>query len=237
MNRDVQACVLLALGTAGLTTSLTGTYAAYVKPSLLPYLVASCIALLVLALAPYVSELRRRSSAEDEPEHEHGVRIAWLLLLPTLVLMLIAPPALGASAAKNDSGVVTAADLDLARLPPIPAGDPVELTLLDVGMRAPFPDVGGLAGRTVKLVGFAEPRSDGGWYLTRISIACCAADALAVKVDAQGVPPPAADSWVEVVGTIAAAAVGEPPVLIVESVTPVSEPQFPYLLRGGQGFT
>jgi uncharacterized repeat protein (TIGR03943 family) len=240
MNKDVQAVVLLSLGTAGLTSSLTGTYSAYVKPSLLPYLIASCVVLLVLGAAPYVAELFGKSSPADDhgDDHghgEHGNRIAWLLVLPTLVLMLIAPPALGASAAEGDSGVVTARDLDFAKLPPIPAGDPVALTLLDVGMRAGFPEVGGLAGRSVSLVGFAEPRADGGWYLTRISIACCAADALALKVDAQGAPAPAKDAWVEVVGTIEATSEGEPPALIVESITPTTEPSSPYLLRGGSG--
>lgn len=149
MNRDVQAVILFALAVAGLTVSFNGAYAAYVKPSLLPYLIASCVALLVLAIAPYVAELRRatRSAPHDhadhgDADHEHSIRVAWLLLLPTLVLMLIAPPALGAAAAEGDSGVVSADDLELAGLPPIPDGDPAEVTLLDVATRAGFPDVG-----------------------------------------------------------------------------------------------
>jgi uncharacterized membrane protein YcgQ (UPF0703/DUF1980 family) len=46
------------------------------------------------------------------------------------------------------------------------------------------------------------PREGSGWYVTRIGITCCAADAVAytVAVDA---PPDglAADQWVEVIGT------------------------------------
>lgn len=236
MNRDVRALLLLALGTAGLVTAFTGSYAAYVKPSLLPYLVVSCVALVALGAAPYVGELFGRSTPDEADDgHDHGNGIAWLLLLPTLVLMLVGPPALGAAAAEGDSGVVTQADLDLSRLPPLPSGDPMAVTLLDVGMRAQFEQVGGLAGKRVSLVGFAEPRDDGGWYLTRISIACCAADALALKVFAEGAPPPATDAWVEVTGTIEETALGEPPTLVVDTVTPVAEPDSPYLLRGGTG--
>lgn len=237
VNREVQAIILLALAVVGLTVSFTGAYAAYVKPSLLPYLVVSCLALVVLAIAPYVAEMRQaaRSAGHDHADHQHGNRVAWLLLLPTLVLMLISPPALGANAAEGDSGVVSAGDLELAGLPPIPAGDPAEITLLDVGIRAGFPDVGGLAGRTVELVGFAEPRPDGGWYLTRISIACCAADALALKVVAQDAPAPAADTWVQVVGTIEETSTGQPPALAIRSLTEVPEPSVPYLLRAGAG--
>lgn len=237
MGRDVRALLMLSLGTAGLVTSLTGSYAAYVKPSLLPYLVVSCVALVVLGATPYVAELAGRSPSAGggEEQHGHGNGVAWLLLLPTLILMLVGPPALGAAAAKGDSGVVTQSDLDLARLPALPAGDPMQVTLLDVGMRAQFPEVGGFGGRRVTLVGFSEPRADGGWYLTRISIACCAADALALKVSAEGAPAPATDTWVEVTGTIEATTAGTPPALLVETVAPIPEPDAPYLLRGGTG--
>jgi uncharacterized membrane protein YcgQ (UPF0703/DUF1980 family) len=42
---------------------------------------------------------------------------------------------------------------------------------------------------------------DGGWYLTRLSLSCCAADAIATKitvVDAPYAPP--SDTWVTVTG-------------------------------------
>lgn len=240
MSRDIQALVLVALGTAGLAASATGNYSAYVKPSLLPYLVAACVALIVLAVSPYFGSAGRDAAgghgADDAGAtadgHDHGTRVTWLLLLPTLVLMLIAPPALGAAAAGRDTGVLSATDLQLSRLPPIPAADPADLSLLDVAMRSGFDDVGGLAGRAVRVAGFVEPAEDGGWYLSRISIACCAADALAVKVEVRGAAPPPADTWVEVIGTIETTSADRPPILNAGTVRTIPEPDMPYLLRG-----
>jgi uncharacterized repeat protein (TIGR03943 family) len=239
MNKDTQSAVLLAFGAAGVTTSLTGTYSAYVKPSLLPYLLLASIVLVVIGLVPMVSDLLKRSEKEaDDADADHGGNlVSWLLLLPTLVLMIITPPALGADAAARDTGVVTASDLELARMPPLPAEDPIRLTLLDIAMRSGFPDLGGLAGRQVEVLGFAEPRDDGGWYLSQITIACCAADAIAVKVDVQGAEAPAADSWAQVVGVLEETAAGQPPALVVQSLTAATEPELPYLLRGSTGLS
>ena len=38
------------------------------------------------------------------------------------------------------------------------------------------------------------------WYVTRMQISCCAADALALKVAVRGVPAPRENSWVQVTG-------------------------------------
>ena len=61
---------------------------------------------------------------------------------------------------------------------------------------------GVLAGREVELTGFAVPTADGeGWYLARLQMACCAADAVVNKVVISGVPAPEADTWWKVRGT------------------------------------
>lgn len=53
------------------------------------------------------------------------------------------------------------------------------------------------------MVGFATPAQNGNWYLTRMTLVCCAADAQARKVEIRGASAPATDSWVQVLGTYA----------------------------------
>lgn len=50
------------------------------------------------------------------------------------------------------------------------------------------------------LTGFASPRKEGGWYLTRMVLSCCAADARAVKIEVRGQAAPEEDTWVRLTG-------------------------------------
>ena len=141
---------------------------------------------------------------DDGHGHAHGgPRSAWLLLLPVLAIFLVAPPALGAYTAEREGQAVLAPATPEA--PPLPAGDPVSLSLADYASRAVWDDGRTLAGRTVKMTGFATPDGDGGWWLTRLQLTCCAADAIATKI--KPVPRPGgvveplpADAWVTVIG-------------------------------------
>jgi hypothetical protein len=73
----------------------------YVRAGIRPLLLASGAVLVALGLAAF------RGSAARSPDgpgdgHGHGggaSRVAWLLALPSLVLILVAPPALGSYAA------------------------------------------------------------------------------------------------------------------------------------------
>lgn len=61
-----------------------------------------------------------------------------------------------------------------------------------------------LAGQLVQLTGFAVPaegeEADEGWYLARLQIACCAADAIVNKVLITNEPEPEPDTWFTVEG-------------------------------------
>jgi uncharacterized membrane protein YcgQ (UPF0703/DUF1980 family) len=52
------------------------------------------------------------------------------------------------------------------------------------------------------MTGFVTPRLDGKWYLTRMHIVCCAADAQTamVEIEAAGATP-TRDTWLTVTGT------------------------------------
>lgn len=143
------------------------------------------------------------STHVDDDGHVGGPRVAWLLCLPILALFLIAPPGLGSYSASRSDNVVAkpAAANEDARFPPLPAGDPLTMTLSDFLIRAVWDTASPLADRNVAMTGFVTPGHGGTWYLTRMVIGCCAADALAREVEVHGVAAPPSDTWVTVTGT------------------------------------
>ncbi|WP_440107165.1 TIGR03943 family putative permease subunit [Streptosporangium sp. H16] len=135
-------------------------------------------------------------------DHAHGgPRVAWLLCLPVFAIFLIAPPALGSFAAARDD-TPPPRDQTLNSFTPLTGTGPVEMTVGDFIGRAWDDDKKSLTGREVKLTGFVSPaKKKGQWYVTRMQIACCAADAFPLKVAVRGLQEPPADTWVEVTGT------------------------------------
>jgi uncharacterized repeat protein (TIGR03943 family) len=246
VNREAQGVVLFLLGGAILRISVTDVYLRYVKAGLRPFLVVAGVLLVVIACVTLYREVFRRSPAEDggaaHPEaystdgthaHAHGgPRVAWLLLLTVFAIFLVGPPALGSYAASR-GGTSVAKHSDY---PPLPAGDPVTVTVLDYASRAVWDRGVSLTDRRVRVTGFVSPRPGGGSYLTRMVLTCCAADGRPVKVGLSGQAPEglAADTWVEVVGrydprTDKDRANDETiPYLEVESLRVVPEPVQPY---------
>lgn len=164
-------------------------------------------------------------------DHAHGPRIAVLLLLPVLAILFVAPPALGSYSASRESNNVAAPVNSV--LVPLPAGDVVDLTIADYCTRAIWDEGRSLEGRTVRLSGFVTPGADGGWYLARLSLACCAADAQVAKVEVTQASAPETDTWVEVTGTWAAGGgVGDEsavPLIVADTVVSIQQPSNPYI--------
>lgn len=254
MNREVQSVLVVLVGSALLRISLTDVHLRYVKPEMAPFLVAAGALMVLLGLWTVLVEgfLRPRSGSgqaqdgrthdeqgsdgQDEEhgavhEHGHGPRVAWLLLLPVLGIFLVAPPALGSWSAAREPGRTPPPPAG-STLDPLPAGDPVATSLTDFVTRAAFDDAATLLGRRVRLTGFVTPDGEGGWWLSRMAMSCCAADGYPVSVRILDVPAPPADTWVQVdgrhVADPAAAEAGDPPSLQVEDLVPVDEPREPY---------
>lgn len=240
VSREVQSVVLLLLGGAVLRISLTDVHLRYVQEWMLPALVAAGLVLVLLGLAAawYDGLVERRPRTADAGvaashghDHAGGPRVAWLLLTPVLAIFLVAPPALGSYAAERDSGGVT--DPGDTGYPPLPPGEPVETTILDYSTRAVWDEGRTLEGRTVRLTGFVSPREQGGWFLTRIALSCCAADGRAFKVEVvDGPDAPPVDTWVEVTGEwVANGAVLDDdavPAVRVLDLTEIDIPRNPY---------
>lgn len=176
------------------------------------------------------------SHGHDGHGHDHskGPHVAWLLCLPVLALFLIAPPALGSYTAERSDTTIAkpAAKTVDAGFPALPPGDPYDMTLGDFGVRAVWDPAETLKDRNIRLTGFATPGKDGTWYINRLVISCCAADAVARKVQIHGMPAPPTDTWVTVVGTWLktgeAASESATPALTATTVDVVPAPKEPY---------
>jgi uncharacterized repeat protein (TIGR03943 family) len=202
VTRPAQHLLLVLLGGAALwITLVTDEYLSYVNPWFRLLLAGAGAVMIVLG---GVGLYRRR----DHEGHGHGPRVAWLLVLPALVIFVIAPPPLGSFTAAQPAAPPPSPSASggegFGRLP---GTGPVEMTIGEFVGRAWQEHYGGsptgLPGRPVKLVGFVtrSGKADGGWYLTRMRITCCAADGVPMRIVVRGQPAPPKDSWVEVTGT------------------------------------
>jgi len=165
--------------------------------------------------------------------HTTGPRLAWLLTLPAAALLLFPPPALGSySAAREDA---QRAAQGVGTFPALPSGDPVDLTVSAFDSRAIYDKGRSLKDRTVRMTGFVTRDGDT-WYLTRLLVSCCAADATTSKVEIRGADAPVVDTWVTTTGTWhPKGKLGSdeawPPVLDAKTVKQAKQPEDPYEKR------
>ncbi|WP_329412184.1 TIGR03943 family protein [Streptomyces sp. NBC_00704] len=173
------------------------------------------------------------ASAPAPAAHSHREpRVAWLLILPLLALILVAPPALGSYSATRTG---TALQEPFA-YPSLPATDPLPLGVVDYAGRAVYDHGRTLAGRQVRLTGFVALDHDGTPYLVRMALNCCAADAQPVKIGLTGRIPPVLqpDAWLTVTGVYTPRIARDPvndgpiPFLKVTRAEPAPTPADPY---------
>ncbi|MCU0282431.1 MAG: TIGR03943 family protein [Candidatus Nanopelagicales bacterium] len=235
MNRTVQGIVLVLFGGVVARVVLADLHLNYVKPGMGPALLAAAAVLVGLGGLALWESLREdpQSPATAHEAHGHaghGPRAAWGLLLPVAAVLVVPAAPLGAFTAERMPAIAPVAS-SAAVFPPL-VGDPADLSVGDFVSRAIWDDGRTLAGQRVRLVGFVSPDEAGGWQLTRLGLACCAADAYVLKVRAEGAPELPADTWVEVVGVWQpggdTGVQGAIPRLAVESAVPTAAPANPY---------
>jgi putative membrane protein len=247
MSREAENTLLLLVGIATAMITIGGAFTRYVKPSMLPWLGLTAAVVIGLALVAMAVDIRRGAAHGDHGDHgdhenpgphgdhTHRGSVAWLLLLPIVVLIFIAPPALRPQAFPPS---VTAVSTDVLRreFPPIPDGRAPEVAVPEVMVRAAQDTAGTLDNRLITVVGFTLREADG-VDLGRVAIVCCAADARLARIHLRG--PAAAEAaalpdetWVRVEGTvITGSADGDStsiPTLEVAKVTPIDEPANTY---------
>jgi uncharacterized repeat protein (TIGR03943 family) len=241
-DEQTRSMVLLALGATAVWLWRSGEALNYVRPGLVPLVLAAGLVLLALGLLPPLGLLgtvmgRTAATPGDGPGgHQHRGRVGWLLLVPVLVVLVVQPAALGSYAVSSRTVVPGGGDSGFPVLA-APVRGAVPMTMAEFVTRAVRDPSQSLAGVRVRLVGFASPtQADGGYQLTRFVIFCCAADAEALEVTIHGDPTPRArDQWLEVEGTWVPRPVAAdnditppPPVLNVTSVRPVAPQRPPY---------
>ncbi len=235
MNRQAQSAVLFLLGASLLHAGTTDLYLRYVKQGLRPLVLVSGAVLIAAAVATvwYEWKRARRHNPDSAQDHAHPEpRVSWLLILPLLALILVAPPALGSYSATRAG---TALQEPLA-YPALPAADPLPLSVVDYAGRAVYDHGRTLRHRQVQLTGFLALDRDGTPYLVRMALSCCAADAQPVKVALTGQVPPVLqpDTWLRITGTYTPRRAEDPvnggpiPFIEVTEAKPVTAPKDPY---------
>lgn len=237
MNRQAQTVVLFLTGGALLHAGFTDLYLRYVKAGLRPLLIGAGIVLIAAAVATVWYERRARrqepQQESDEPHTHHEPRVSWLLVLPLLALVLVAPPAAGSYTAMRTG---TALQEQPWGYPDLPADGTLRLSVADYAGRAVYDKGRALAGRPLKVTGFLAFDGSGAPYLVRMALNCCAADAQPVKIALTGELPAVLqpDTWIEVTGTYTPKRAKDPlngtavPYLHVTATKPVEAPQDPY---------
>ncbi|MGV9800098.1 TIGR03943 family putative permease subunit [Mycobacterium sp. NPDC003449] len=234
MSRETENALLLLIGVSAGLIAVTGSFTRYVKPSLLPYLIATAVLLTVLALAAIVRDIRRGPpDGPDAHNHNHRRGIAWLLLIPIALLAFVVPPSI-----RPDAASVTEVSSDVLRrpFPPLPEGSAPELSLPDVLIRVAQDSAGTLDHRTISVTGFTM-RDGGATDLARVVIICCAADAQLARIRLSG--PAAAElagypenTWIRVEGSVPAgqgdSARRTVPAMTVLRVSRTDPPPHPY---------
>ncbi|MFF4579989.1 TIGR03943 family putative permease subunit [Streptomyces sp. NPDC001373] len=161
--------------------------------------------------------------------HGAGGHVAWLLAAPALTLMFLAPPALGSYTASRDGAASGAEQNTYEELADAPT-TPLALEEF-IGRSVHAPKT--LRGRQIRLLGFVSAgKSPDAWYLNRLKLSCCAADARTLHVEMHGGKAPGNDTWVEVTGVLQpgdVTAENPVPTMDVEVLKPVAPPRNPYL--------
>jgi uncharacterized repeat protein (TIGR03943 family) len=227
VTRSTQALLLTVTGAVLIRMAADDTYLRYVNTWMQWPLVVCGGLLLLLSASDLLS-----SPGDAHDEAPHVPRAAWLLFLPSLVLFLVAPPALGAHYAERAQDTPVAVEAVEPTFAPLPATDPAPVPLEELVVRAAY--AGGaqtLVGRRLELTGFVSRDRSGRWYVSRFGISCCAADATVTRVVASGADAPPDDQWVRVVGThVADTGAGghATPELLVESLERIDPPRNQY---------
>ncbi len=240
MSRGSQNIVLLLVGMATAVMLVKGTYLNYVRPGLLPWLIAAALVLVTLGLVAVIRDLRMAGAARRDEGHDggHGHRhrpwLTWLLLIPIAMVAFVAPPPLDASGASPQPAAVSAPQR--RAFPPLPPGPAPTVSLPETVMRAAADSTNSLNGRSITLTGFALHHS-GGVDIGRVVIVCCAADAQLARIHLSGSGATAAagypdDTWLQIQGQIVPgsshAEDGFIPTLAVASVTRIDKPAHTY---------
>jgi uncharacterized repeat protein (TIGR03943 family) len=191
--------LIVLVGGVLIAITASGRFTSYVKPGFGPLLIAGGVVLVLAGASTLILAVRadRRSEAaaltgEIHPDahgHRHSSRAPWLIMAPILVLLL-APPALGADAVSRSSGSQAVAGLQPVTdqvvtgdggyapndgsgsapgsgssggmmFPALPDTADPPLALKATVLRALYDSAGSVTKRPVTVIGFVTPAGTG----------------------------------------------------------------------------
>jgi uncharacterized repeat protein (TIGR03943 family) len=219
VSRETQNVLVLLVGLSTGLIAIRGNYLNFVKPTLLPWLLAAAVLLAVLALVCLLRDLR----GGDAHGHQHRGSLAWLLLIPVALTAFVSVPPMSEVGATSVSAVTAPPK---RAFPPLPADGAVSLP--DLLMRAAADSTNSLDGRLVTITGFTK-----GSDLDRVVIVCCAADAQLARIHLTGnVGQHPDDTWLKVQGKVvpgsSSPSTNFVPTMEVTSATPIAKPRNTY---------
>lgn len=202
MNRLGRAGVLVALGMSVGRLTWTGQFGWFVQQRMRWPLMLSAVVLLVMGGIEAVAGTRQERRDPESARRGVGPLVGWLLGLPLLVVVAVAPTSLGAAAAARAASYVPA-DPRSGFEPLADVDGAVTLTVYEFLNRAVADDQRSLDGVEVELEGIVvnDPALPAGvaFALTRFLVSCCAADAIPLQVAVRGDGAPLPDdTWVRV---------------------------------------
>jgi putative membrane protein len=246
-TRTFQALILAVMGLFLLEKVWSGKILLYINQRFVILVVLAGIGLIALAQAVFLerNDLTRPDQESDggepdlQPAHAHGskTQLAWLLV-PLVVGLVVPARALNASGLAT-RGIQLAAPFQVQAVSgtaalETPAGN---RTVLDwIRAFAESGDPRALANEPADVIGFVyhDPRLQAGQFLLgRFTVACCIADAAAIGlvVNWKDAAALQTNAWVRVKGVIQAGQLDGQgvPELQAEQVSPIPEPDQPYL--------
>ncbi len=197
MNRLGRGAIMMCLGVVLGRLLWTGGFGWFVQQRMRWPLILATVVLLILGGIECVRAVNEERDAPDKAARSVAPSIGWMLILPLVVLLSVAPTGLGAAAADRvDAYVPTEQNNPFE---PLPESGLVEMRVFDFLDRAVWDKERSLEGREVRLEGLVvnDPDIPDGFRLTRFSVSCCAADGIPLQVALRDTGAPLKnDTWV-----------------------------------------
>ena len=197
MNRLGRGAIMMCLGVVLGRLLWTGGFGWFVQQRMRWPLILATGMLLFLGGLECFRAINEERDAPETATRSVAPSIGWMLILPLVVLLSVAPTGLGAAAADRvDAYVPTQQNNPFE---PLPETGLVEMRVFDFLDRAVWDEDRSLEDRVVRLEGLVvnDPAIPDGFRLTRFSVSCCAADGIPLQVALRNtVAPLENDTWV-----------------------------------------
>jgi len=177
---------MIALGLVMARLLWTGSFGWFIQQRMMIPLLLATIALLLLGLYEGFTGSREEHDDPESIRRSRAPKVGWMMILPLLVLVSVAPTGLGAAAADRVEAFTPAEpEEDTSRFEALDTSNqPVPMRVVDYVNRAIWDDEKSIDGVTVRLEGLVvnDPDYPDGFLLTRFLVSCCAADGIPVQV-------------------------------------------------------